>query len=152
MALDKFDLSILRVLQRDNTTPQRQIGEAVGLSTPSVQRRIKRMEAEKVIVANTATVAPEAVGLSVTVIVEVQLSDETPVQIEAAKAKFIADPSVQQCHYVTGEADFILTLVLPNMQAYQEFSDRTFFKDGNVKKFRTFVSMDHIKGGASLNF
>lgn len=47
--LDAFDLAILRVLQRDNTTPLRIIGEAVNLSAPSVQRRIRRMEAEGVI-------------------------------------------------------------------------------------------------------
>ncbi|RVB36813.1 AsnC family transcriptional regulator, partial [Mesorhizobium sp. M7A.F.Ca.CA.001.16.1.1] len=43
-SLDSFDLAILAILQRDNTTPQRLIGEAVNLSAPAVQRRIKRME------------------------------------------------------------------------------------------------------------
>ena len=44
ITLDSFDLAILRILQRDNTTPQRVIGETVGLSAPAVQRRIRRME------------------------------------------------------------------------------------------------------------
>ena len=44
--LDSFDRAILRILQRDNTTPQRNIGAAVNLSAPSVQRRIRRMEEE----------------------------------------------------------------------------------------------------------
>ncbi|MEL7049063.1 MAG: winged helix-turn-helix transcriptional regulator, partial [Pseudomonadota bacterium] len=50
-SLDPFDLEILRILQKDNTVPQRVIGERVNLSAPSVQRRIKRLEASGVIAA-----------------------------------------------------------------------------------------------------
>lgn len=49
ITLDSFDLAILNILQRDNTTPQRVIGEAVNLSAPAVQRRIRRMEEAGVI-------------------------------------------------------------------------------------------------------
>ena len=149
--LDRFDLAILRILQRDNQTPQREIGAAVHLSAPSVQRRIRRMEAEGVITANVAHIAPEAVGLPLTLIVAVELVSETPEAIDAAKERFKAAPEVQQCHYVTGEADFILTLVVANMGAYEDFTRRTFFEGGNIKKFRTFVSMGQIKAGMALN-
>lgn len=52
--LDSFDRAILRILQADNTTPQRDIGTAVNLSAPSIQRRIRRMEEDGVIIANVA--------------------------------------------------------------------------------------------------
>lgn len=149
--LDSFDLAILRILQRNNQTPQRQIGEAVNLSAPSVQRRIRRMEAAGVIAANAAQIAPEAVGLPLTIIVQVELLSETPGDIDAAKARFAAAPEVQQCHYVTGEADFVLILILDNMAAYEDFTRRMFFDAGNVKKFRTMVSMDRVKTGMALN-
>jgi DNA-binding Lrp family transcriptional regulator len=149
--LDPFDLAILRILQQNNQTPQREIGAAVHLSAPSVQRRIRRMEAEGVVAANVARIAPEAVGLPLTIIVEVELISETPEAIDAAKERFKAAPEVQQCHYVTGEADFILTLVVASMSAYEDFSRRAFFKGGNVKKFRTFVSMGQVKSGTALN-
>ncbi len=149
--LDPFDLAILRILQQNNQTPQREIGAAVNLSAPSVQRRIRRMEAEGVITANVAQIAPEAVGLPLTIIVEVELVSETPEAIEAAKARFRAAPEVQQCHYVTGEADFILTLAIASMSAYEDFTRRIFFAGGNVKKFRTFVSMGPVKTGTALN-
>src|SRR4051794_13058212 len=61
-ALDAFDIAILRILQQDNTTPQRTIGEAVNLSAPAVQRRIKRMEQNGVIRQNTALLDPARVG------------------------------------------------------------------------------------------
>lgn len=148
--LDSFDRAILRILQADNTTPQREIGEAVNLSAPSVQRRIRRMEEEGVITANVAQVAPEAVGLPLTIFVEVELVSETPEEIDMAKARFRAAPEVQQCYYVTGEADFVLVIVVESMSAYEEFTRQNFFQSGNVKKFRTFVSMDPVKRGSSV--
>lgn len=149
--LDRFDLAILRILQRDNQTPQREIGAAVDLSAPSVQRRIRRMEAEGVITANVAQIAPEAVGLPLTIIVAVELVSETPEAIDAARERFRAAPEVQQCHYVAGEADFILTLVVAGMNAYEDFTRRNFFDGGNVRKFRTFVSMGQVKTGTALD-
>lgn len=150
-SLDSFDIAILRILQRDNQTPQREVGAAVNLSAPSVQRRIRRMEAEGVIAANVAQVSPEAVGLPLTIIVQVEMIIETPAAIDAAKQRFRAAPEVQQCHYVTGEADFVLTVLVASMTAYEDFTRRMFFEAGNVKKFRTFVSMDRVKIGAALN-
>lgn len=148
--LDQFDRAILRILQRDNTTPQRDIGAAVKLSAPSVQRRIRRMEEEGVITSNVAQVSPDAVGLPLTIFVEVELVSETPQEIDAAKARFRGAPEVQQCYYVTGEADFVLILVVESMSAYEEFTRRNFFQSGNVKKFRTFVSMDSVKRGCAV--
>ena len=51
LSLDAFDVAILKILQRDNTTPQRAIGEAINLSAPAVQRRIRRMEKTGIIEA-----------------------------------------------------------------------------------------------------
>jgi len=149
--LDRFDLAILRILQRNNQTPQREIGAAINLSAPSVQRRIRRMEAEGVITANVAHISPEAIGLPLTIIVAVELVSETPDAINAAKELFRAAPEVQQCHYVTGEVDFILTVLVASMSDYEAFTRRTFFEGGNIKKFRTFVSMGQVKVGTAIN-
>ena len=149
--LDAFDLAILRILQRDNATPQRSIGEAVNLSAPSVQRRIRRMEADGVITRNVAVVAPGKVGLPLTIFVQVELVSETPEDIDGMKRRFRDAPEVQQCFYVTGEADFMLVVVVESMAAYEEFTRQFLFSGGNVRKFRTFVSMDAVKTGTALN-
>jgi len=148
--LDSFDRAILRILQKDNSTPQRDIGALVNLSAPSVQRRIRRMEQDGVIAANVAQVVPEAVGMPLTIFVEVELVSETPEEIDGAKARFREAPEVQQCYYVTGEADFVLIVVVESMSAYEDFTRRNFFQSGNVKKFRTFVSMDAVKRGSAV--
>ena len=148
--LDRFDRAILGILQRDNATPQRTIGEAVHLSAPAVQRRIKRMEESGVIQANVAVVDPALVGRPVTVLVEVQIESERVDLLDAAKASFAAAPEVQQCYYVTGEADFILVLTVATMGEYEAVTRRLFFENYNVKRFRTFVTMDRVKVGLSV--
>lgn len=109
----------MRRLQVNNQQPLREIAEAVHLSAASVQRRIRRLEAGGVIAAHEARIAPEAVGLSLTIIVTVELERETPADIDAAKRLFLAAPEVQQCHYVTGESDFVLVVVVAQMSDYE---------------------------------
>lgn len=149
--LDEFDRKILTVLQRDNTTPLRTIGDAVNLSAPAVQRRIKRMREEGVIRANVAIVDPDAVGQSITIFVEVEVISESAQQIEDAKKEFAASPEIQQCYYVTGEADFVLVIVVPTMTDYEALTRRLFFGNNNVKRFRTFVAMDRVKVGLAID-
>ncbi len=149
-ALDDFDRQILAILQKDNLTPQRKIGEAVNLSAPAVQRRIKRMTETGVIQANVAIVDPAALGHPITIFVEVEVISETAEQIENAKREFAAIPEIQLCYYVTGEADFVLVITVPSMTAYEALTKRLFFGNNNVKKFRTFVAMDRIKAGLEV--
>ncbi|CAN7496823.1 Lrp/AsnC family transcriptional regulator [Rhizobium sp. LjRoot254] len=150
VALDEFDRKILAILQADNMTPQRTIGEAVNLSAPAVQRRIKRLTEACVIQANVAVVDPEAVGQPITIFVEVEVFSETAEQIESAKREFAGTPEIQQCYYVTGEADFILVIVVSSMAGYESLTRRLFFGNNNVKRFRTFVAMDRVKVGLAV--
>lgn len=95
--LDSFDRAILRIIQRDNKTPQRSIAEAVNLSAAAVQRRIAAMEAAGVIEKNVAVLDTRAVQMGITAIVEVHLANERLQTVDAAKALFRDAPEVQQC-------------------------------------------------------
>lgn len=144
-ALDEFDRAILRILQKDNTVPQREIGLAVNLSAPAVQRRIRRMEAAGVIRANAALVDPTKVGRPLTIIVEVAMDSEKLELLDAAKRTFAATPAVQQCYYVTGDADFVLVVTVPTMADYETLTRGLFSGNHNVRRFRTLVVMDRVK-------
>lgn len=148
--LDRLDLKILDILQRDNKTPQRTIAEMIHLSAPAVQRRIRRMEEIGVIRANVALVDPARVDRSITLFVEVEMESERAELYDAAKRSFAAAPEVQQCYYVTGEADFILIVIVRAMSDYEALTRRLFFGNNNVKRFRTFVSMERVKVGLSI--
>ncbi len=143
--LDQFDIAILKILQENNTTPQRVIGEAVNLSAPAVQRRIKRMEQSGVIRQNAALLDPAKVGQPITIFIEVEVDNERADLIDTLKQSFAGAPEVQQCYYVTGEADFVLVVLVPDMAHYERLTRRLFFDSGNVKKFKTFIAMDNVK-------
>lgn len=59
--------------------------------------------------------------------------------------KDFSGPEVQQCYYVTGDADFMLVLLVSHMQRFQELCDQMFHNNANVKWFRTIVVLDRVK-------
>ena len=149
-SIDAHDLAILRLLQRNNHMPQREIGAEINLSAPAVQRRIKRLEESGIIRENVAVLDPHKVGRPLTIIVEVKIERERSDLIDAVKARFTAAGEVLQCFYVTGEADFILVVSVESMAEYEALTRRLFFADENVRRFRTFVTMDRVKATTSL--
>lgn len=147
---DQFDFAILKVLQQDNMTPQREIGEMVGLSAAAVQRRIKRMRESGVIEADRSLISREKVGAMVTLIVEVFMDSEKIEFIDHTRNTFEVAPEVQQCYYVTGESDFVLVIITESMQAYEKLTRRIFFSNPNIRHFRTIVAMDVIKAEMTI--
>ena len=150
VSLDDHDRAILAILQHDGQTPHRAIGAQVHLSAPAVQRRIRRMEREGVIRANVAVVNPDRVGRPLTIVVEVELERERASLVDAVKRRFADAPEVQQCYYVTGEADFVLVVTVATMAEYEALTRRLFFAEENVRRFRTLVALDRVKVGLAV--
>ncbi|MDE1462987.1 Lrp/AsnC family transcriptional regulator [Spartinivicinus poritis] len=148
--LDQFDLAILAILQRDNTTPLRVIGEKVHLSAPAVQRRIKRLEQEGIIEANVCVVNGNKIGLPVTIITTVDMESERIDILNNTKNSFTATKEVQQCYYVAGECDFILVLTVATIADYEFLTRKLFFDNSNIKRFRTFVVMESVKASLAV--
>ncbi len=148
--LDSFDRAILRIIQRDNKTPQRTIAEAVNLSAAAVQRRIAAMEAAGTIERNVAIVDTKALGMTITAIVEVHLINERPPTVDGAKALFLAAPEVQQCYYVTGGISFVLVIVTKDMIEYEAITRRLFADNEAVASFRSLIALDRVKAGADI--
>ncbi|MDC8014125.1 Lrp/AsnC family transcriptional regulator [Tahibacter soli] len=148
--LDAFDLRILERHQRDTQTPAASIGEAIGLSAAAVQRRLKRMREAGVIEREVAQVAPRAVGLPITCVVGVDLDRETAADLDRFSQKMAQCPEVQQCYYVTGETDYVLVVLAPDMEAYEAFTRRALLDDPNVKSFVTHVVLDRVKVGLTV--
>jgi DNA-binding Lrp family transcriptional regulator len=148
--LDSFDLRILERYQLDTQTPAHAIGAAVGLSTAAVQRRLKRLRAEGVIEREVAEISPDAVGLPVTCVVEVNIERERSADLQRFKRRMAALPEVQQCYYVTGETDFILVVLAADLAAYEAFTRRALLDDDNVRSFTTHVALDRVKTGVAV--
>ena len=148
--LDAFDLRILASCQDDIRISAEVIGEQIGLSAAAVQRRLKRMRESGVIEAEIARVSPAAVGLPLTCIVAVDIDRETAADLDRFKTRMLARPEVQQCYYVTGVADFILTVLSTDMQAYEAFTRAHLLADANVRSFTTHVVMERVKVGVGV--
>ena len=145
MQLDAYDRKLLRLLQDNNKLSQRQLADAVNLSPSAVNRRIAALEAEGVIVANTAVVDPAQVGKMITVLVEVTLENERLDLLDEVRKRFVDCPQVQQVYYVTGDFDFLLVLAVADMTEYERLTRELFFVSGNVKNFKTHVAMQRAK-------
>ncbi|MBM2575641.1 Lrp/AsnC family transcriptional regulator [Jannaschia sp. Os4] len=147
MDLDPHDLTLLRLLQADADRRLDALAAETGLSPATVQRRLRRLRDGGAIDRTVALVDPAAVGAPTTFLVQVELEREQADRIDAFARAARAEPMVQQCWYVTGEADFVLVVLAPDMAAFEAFSRRMFFDDANVRRFRTSVAMRAVKRG-----
>jgi Lrp/AsnC family transcriptional regulator, leucine-responsive regulatory protein len=115
------------------------------LSVATVQRRIRAFRDAGIISGEVTLVEPKAVGYTMTVVILVELERERIDQIDAFRRKVKAEPQVQQCYYITGDADFALIVLAKDMDDYEKLTHRLFFEDSNVKRFRTSVVMGRTK-------
>lgn len=150
MSLDQFDHALLEAVQQNATTSQQDLGAQVNLSSAAVNRRLKKMNADGVIRKTVSVVDPSQLGYALTVIAEVEVESERLDLLDAMKRSFLACPQVQQCYYVAGECDFVLIMLVKNMEQYTELTRELFFESNNVKRFKTLVSMSNVKVGLDV--
>jgi Lrp/AsnC family leucine-responsive transcriptional regulator len=103
-----------------------------------------------VIEAEAAIVSPEALGQSLTAIVEVTLDTDRPNGVEEFQRAIQAAPEVMQAYYVTGNADYILVITARNMANYEAFARKFLSKKPHVKYSRTSIVMRRVKRGLTL--
>lgn len=148
--LDATNRTILAMLQANARERLESIAYETGLSVASVQRRIKSLKAEGVIEAEEARISPGAVGCGMTFLILVELERERIDELDAFRKKAREEPQVQQCYYITGEADFALIALARDMDDFERLTRRLFFDDNNVKRFRTSVVMGRTKVGLTV--
>ncbi len=149
-ALDDFDRAIRAALQENNLTPAERLAERVGLSASAVHRRIKRLRSSGVIIADVSVINPRALGPSALFIVEVTMERESLPLFDAFRRRMLNAPEVQQCYYVTGDADFIVVIAAADMQDYEDIIGRLLFDDANLKRFRTSVVLNRVKASLAM--
>ncbi|MEO8250509.1 MAG: Lrp/AsnC family transcriptional regulator [Burkholderiales bacterium] len=148
-ALDKIDQAILRSLQADGRATYEHIAEGVGLSPSAVLRRVKRLEESRVIDRYVALVKPESVGLGLTAYLNVRLEKHTELHkrnpMDLFRASVLTWPEVVECAALTGEMDYLLRLVVRDMDAYARFIMDTLLKHPSVQDCKTSFVLDRVK-------
>lgn len=142
--LDEFDRRLLDLVRRNNLTPARVLAEKVGLSESAVSRRLRRLRDEKIIIADVAVVDRGRLEKALTMHVLVEMEREGTAVIDALMRKLQARPEVHGMWYTTGHVDFILYVVVPDMQAYDTFTRDALNDDARVRNFTTLLTIREV--------
>lgn len=150
MELDRFDRQLLNLVQEDSGQTAERLAEQVPLSPSAIQRRLRRLREEGAIVRECAVVDPKKVGRPTFFIVSLQVERERPELLTELRKWLARQAHVQQAFYVTGEADFILIVAVPDTEAYDELMSRLVSENPNVKRFTTNVALGLVKRGLTI--
>ena len=119
--LDAIDRKILTVLQDDASLSVAEIGDRVGLSSTPCWKRIQRMEAEGIITRRVALVDQNKIGLGITVFVSVESGDHSEAWLKTFADAVSAMPEVMEFYRMAGDVDYMLRVVVADMQSYDIF-------------------------------
>jgi Lrp/AsnC family transcriptional regulator len=122
--MDSIDYKILRSLQEDASISIAELADRVGLSQTPCWKRIQRLEASGVIAKRVALIAPEKVGLGLTVFVSIETSDHSGEWLERFAEFVSAIPEVMEFYRMAGDVDYMLRVVVSDMAAYDMFYKR----------------------------
>jgi len=148
-SLDAIDLKLLDLVQRDATVPLAQLAEAVGLSSTPCWRRLQRLKAEGVIRGQVALLDPELVNVGVTVIVTVRTSVHTDAWFTRFRATCEAIPEVVEFYRMSGDIDYLLRVVVPDIKAYDAVYKRL-ITGTNLHDVSSSFAMEQLKFTTAL--
>jgi Lrp/AsnC family leucine-responsive transcriptional regulator len=122
MKIDRYDIHILEVLQQDASLSNHEIASRVGLSPSPCSRRIRLLHEAGIIRSTVARLAPDQLGLDLSVLIHIRMDRHTPERFERFEKTVLKYPEVQECYLITGqEADYQLKIIVPNMDEYRRF-------------------------------
>lgn len=145
MKLDKIDLRILSVLQRDGRITKLKLAEAVHLSPAASWERLRRLETAGVIRGYTARIDMEQIARRVTVLVELTLKSHRQTDFQLFEAAVAREPSIVSCHATGGGIDYMLKVIAPDIDAYQRTIDRLLTSEVGIDRYFTYVVTKTVK-------
>lgn len=142
--MDSLDKKILRILQEDVTISVADIAKRVGLSTTPCWRRIQRLEELGVIRRRVALVDPKRINLGVTVFVSIRTASHSVEWLKRFSEVISAFPEVVEFYRMSGEIDYLLRVVVPDIAAYDAFYQRLIEKI-DIRDVSSAFAMEQIK-------
>lgn len=148
--LDEYDLKILRVLQRHGRTTKLKLAEKVGLSPSPTWERLRRLENAGVITGYQACVDPRTFGSTTTVLVEVLLKHHGVNDFKRFESAVNAKSEVVECLATGGGVDYIMRVVVRDIDTYQRFMDNLLESDVGIDRYFSFVVTKPVKAHSGL--
>ena len=147
--MDAIDKNIINLLQNDASLTAREIAEEVGLTPAPCWRRIQRLESEEIITSRVAIIDPEKINLSVIALVEIRTNRHNAEWLAGFSSAIQKFPEIIEAYRTSGEVDYMLRVVAPNMKAYDLFYKRL-VEEVDLYDVRTHFVMERIKNTTQL--
>jgi len=148
--LDAIDRSILQMLQEDAFLTTKEIAVRVNMSTTPVFERVKRLERDGFIARYTALLDRRKVGLSMLVFCEVSLKEHNRDYLFRFEREVAELPEVVECHHITGAFDYLLKVVVRDMDGYQQFVKNKLAALENIGQVQSHFVMTEVKNSTVL--
>ncbi len=147
--MDRIDRGILAILQKDSTVPVAEIGKRVGLSTTPCWRRIQKMEEDGVIKQRVAVLNPAMVGAGVSVFVSISTNQHSKEWLTRFAEVISEFPEVVSFYRMSGQVDYLLKVVVPDIAAYDKFYQKLIAKI-DISDVSSSFAMEEIKNTSIL--
>lgn len=149
--LDEIDIRILRELQGDGRMTNVELASRVGISPPPCLRRVRALEEAGLITGYRAQLDEGKLGFDVVCFAFVHLASQAEADLEAFQGRIRAWDAVRECWKLSGDIDFVLKCVAPDLKAFQDFvADLTALP--NVRNVRTALALDRVKDAPIVPF
>lgn len=149
-ALDALDLRILELLQRDVTLPVNDIAEQVASSKSVVWRRVQRFLDSGIIRSRVAVLDTRKVGLGITVFAQVKMVRHGKNTLQKFAAAINRLPEVVECHTLMGDVDFLLKIVVRDVERYQQFVWNELSQIEGVREVNSSISLSQLVESSRL--
>ena len=149
-ALDEIDRRILTHLQRDARMTNAKLAERVGLSPAPCLRRVRALEAAGVIRDYVALLDSRAVGQAVTVFIEIRLDLQVKDRLDILERAIREWPEVLECSLMTGDADYMLRVAVPDVDAYEQFLRDKLTRLEGVASIKSSFALKQVKYTTAL--
>jgi Lrp/AsnC family leucine-responsive transcriptional regulator len=148
--LDAIDRKILARLQDDARIPNVELSDAVGLSPAPCLRRVRTLEEKGVIRKHVTLLDPSAVGLPVSIFVNVSLERQIEKALQRFESAVLTRPEVMECYLMTGDADYLLRVVCADLSAYERFLLDHLTQIPGVSSIRSSFALKQVKYSTAL--
>jgi Lrp/AsnC family transcriptional regulator, leucine-responsive regulatory protein len=148
--LDAIDRRIVGELQANARMSNIELAERIGLSPSPCLRRVKRLERDGIIDGYRASLQRSRVGLGFSAFLGVKINGHANDEASRFEKAVVKMPEVIACHLVSGEADYILEVVVPDLEAYQRFLVGRLLELPTVREVRSNIAIQTLKTGAPL--
>ena len=150
MSLDRTDIKILDILQKDGRISNIKLAEAVNLSPTAALARVQKLSKDGFILGYEARLNPELLNSSFVVFVEILLDKTTPNVLEEFSDAILQHPEIVECHMISGGFDFVVKIRCANMEEFRKISGQILWQLPGVKETRSYPVMEVIKESSQL--